>query len=965
MVTRNSGRYFYQSSKLSAILHPTILPNGHLWSAFIVDCPRRRQRRRRSGGVVHLASRYVAPHNIAFTTALIVHLYEAIIKCKTQLQDGPRLENMCLRLWHREHTHSFPALSDCSSSAGTASYARSDNDSASDHSDSSSEQDEHEHDYWPIDGYRSCLPLSDHRLSCRRSSGASDAPSSRRSSSTASQKPERMFRRCQTASSPGKIMAELIPEKFMPEARKGLVCEKQEWSASTSTLNNQSHIIVGVALTEEPAALRYASPPAIKYDTVESGTKDGRLLPQLHIVNPTPHPTPPMTPQTSAPIAAFSSLKPGQLAVPVSILPLPLTLSTGKSPAPVLPSEASKSSSATHGNYHPTHARSISENIALPLSPPVTATSNGSVESNHHLHHYYHVQAQLPVIDRESSARPESALSPHPRSSDHKFYIVQNGDSPDSHHPDASGSSVVSGGVLSQSSSSHKALRSQGSGSGSRSRSGSHGRRGSGFNGVADGQQSGALVQPSSVNSTRSHATTRSHASTGSSNANRSSVRGTKRGREGLQRPAMRRANTHTTAVLHRQPLHRPKMKRTNSGQSSAQRPAAVLAPLTQLQQQQQSQEANVVSNEVDAASAAPGSSKSGRVKSRSPQKTARKALRLDIDKESSSSSFGSTDSGSWTDEVDQTDEQPQQSQVVPPEDDLEEQRRRSMFAKVDRKSYTELSMKRTQSGLLSSLLRPGPSTIQEGLYRMTRSTQDFTSSAQGRYPIPSAFQAGKSPAAVPVAVAEAAVAQDMQSGSNGRSKLRLKGRPEGEVIESDSEEDDADNTIQMSNSLAVQRLAALHGRRSSNPAAPSAVDERQSEEVAVASGASDSPPPPRANVTAPISMIFPYNLPPPVPPSTPRTTRRRMLSNELSESLRRNLLWERQQSKLRPIRRQSGGNIDNVVVRPLPPSNSASNVLSGKAEPESTTRDSREEERRKALARHRAWAAEYNGAGW
>jgi hypothetical protein len=67
------------------------------------------------------------------------------------------------------------------------------------------------------------------------------------------------------------------------------------------------------------------------------------------------------------------------------------------------------------------------------------------------------------------------------------------------------------------------------------------------------------------------------------------------------------------------------------------------------------------------------------------------------------------------------------------------------------------------------------------------------------------------------------------------------------------------------------------------------------------------SHPAPRA-----IPINHPYNLPPPMPPSTPRTTRRLMLSTELSESFRRNLLWERQVSKvnLGAVRRtaSSGG---------------------------------------------------------
>jgi len=43
------------------------------------------------------------------------------------------------------------------------------------------------------------------------------------------------------------------------------------------------------------------------------------------------------------------------------------------------------------------------------------------------------------------------------------------------------------------------------------------------------------------------------------------------------------------------------------------------------------------------------------------------------------------------------------------------------------------------------------------------------------------------------------------------------------------------------------------------------------------------------------IPLPWPYNLPLPTAPMSPRTTRSRMLASELSESLRRNLLWERE----------------------------------------------------------------------
>ena len=158
-----------------------------------------------------------------------------------------------------------------------------------------------------------------------------------------------------------------------------------------------------------------------------------------------------------------------------------------------------------------------------------------------------------------------------------------------------------------------------------------------------------------------------------------------------------------------------------------------------------------------------------------------------------------------------------------------------------------------------------------------------------------------------------------------------------------------------------------------------------------------------------PIPVNHPYNLPPPAPPSTPRTTRRLMLSTELSESLRRNLLWERQVSKvnLAAIMRRtasSGGNRHSHLgsVEPLttPPSmvqllpkgtmahpNPGSpvrgeQVISGgdggiKNErrasggagdhPGPSVHDEKETEqkRRLAMARNRSWANSYHFAGW
>src|ERR1700691_369578 len=145
-----------------------------------------------------------------------------------------------------------------------------------------------------------------------------------------------------------------------------------------------------------------------------------------------------------------------------------------------------------------------------------------------------------------------------------------------------------------------------------------------------------------------------------------------------------------------------------------------------------------------------------------------------------------------------------------------------------------------------------------------------------------------KGSAAIPQA-SQATARAPSTNGTNHRSKSKddggyqPKGRPQGQEMEDDSDSD-ADDRIQLSRSVAQERLAALASRRgiersqSSRPPQP----------------AVDRPVLPTVT-SAPVPFGHPYNLPAPAPPSTPRTTRRQMLSTELSESLRRNLLWERQ----------------------------------------------------------------------
>ena len=125
---------------------------------------------------------------------------------------------------------------------------------------------------------------------------------------------------------------------------------------------------------------------------------------------------------------------------------------------------------------------------------------------------------------------------------------------------------------------------------------------------------------------------------------------------------------------------------------------------------------------------------------------------------------------------------------------------------------------------------------------------------------------------------------------------------------------------------------------------------------------------------TAPIPLNHPYNLPAPAPPMTPRTTRRQMLQTELSESLRRNLLWERQVSRINMAGRRGG--VLGSGLRPLTSMNGADTPVQqpqgssqGQQQQQQPQQQQQQqddtERRRRAMARNRSWADDYHVSGW
>ena len=368
----------------------------------------------------------------------------------------------------------------------------------------------------------------------------------------------------------------------------------------------------------------------------------------------------------------------------------------------------------------------------------------------------------------------------------------------------------------------------------------------------------------------------------------------------------------------------------------------------------------------------------------------------------------------------------------------LEAQRQREMFAKVPKRSYSNLN--RTQSGLLSQLMNPNPAVLPTGHpYRPTRSSQDIgrvgltmtqvQAPSQGLVQGPmqgherpnhvpqarvpqrsnSAFAApttrlstSKSTAALPMAAQVTAISSSKppssgmsRSGDDNKPEkpeknggYRPKGRPQEEEMEDDSGEENEHDQIPVSRSVAQEKLQALMTRRSSRQQQEqrpgdthtsllvSAISNYASDASAAITTVTSASTTVAMATPTPIPLGHPYHLPAPAPPMTPRTTRRRMLRTELSESMRRQLLWERQVSSTTnpaaTARRTNQGGLGSM--RPLtttttseaasPARGGAGNGSNG-AGGHATANEDREERRRRVLSRNWTWADDYHFAGW
>ncbi|KAJ7285282.1 hypothetical protein C8J57DRAFT_1291066 [Mycena rebaudengoi] len=142
------------------------------------------------------------------------------------------------------------------------------------------------------------------------------------------------------------------------------------------------------------------------------------------------------------------------------------------------------------------------------------------------------------------------------------------------------------------------------------------------------------------------------------------------------------------------------------------------------------------------------------------------------------------------------------------------------------------------------------------------------------------------------------------------------------------------DEGLHLSKSVAQERLRLLFEKTASNYSGSAEAERRRLyDEAGTVPWASANnngnnhhdttnyaPQPPtmtRAVTAAAAPVCFPHSLPTPAPPSSPRTTRQQMLRNEMSESLRHNLLWQRKLSRgdlvgPQPRRTKSTVNVPN-----------------------------------------------------
>ncbi|KZT67984.1 hypothetical protein DAEQUDRAFT_766748 [Daedalea quercina L-15889] len=648
------------------------------------------------------------------------------------------------------------------------------------------------------------------------------------------------------------------------------------------------------------ASGRLPSRPVVSVQTPSTPPSATLNFPKVVVVNPTPHPTPPATPQM--PPRTTPAL-PSSAQAPAHLLPPSPTRTMIAPPSP-----------AIHPVEQPVNNRKA-PTVPQPLAP--TSTSH-EVPAQHKQERN---DETLKASDRRFFL--QGAVSPEQDSPD-SHSSVSASTSNVSHKTDARSDEHVARSPSSATSSQLSQLRSDGGGGGGGSARGPGAAAKRGMM-RAHTRKSKETVRHAPVRPTAIRAQTQTHVSHRATGA-----------RKGANSGEAKKTTFNIGSVSSNGSRAGPSKRREEPPMSS-------------------SKSRQLENSKVSAAAA-----------------TAPQRRGIVVTESSEYETTDSEDDSEWASDTSPSEREREREARMREEGRLrqaaeEAQRQRDMFAKVPRRSYT--SMPRTQSGLLSQLLNPDPNLFPPNHpYRRGFSSQDMTQYARQAPPPP--VQTSKSSVALPQAAAVVAQAPltDGVHASTVRAKgtsttatatatataARTKGRPQSAELDedTDSESENPDNGIQVSRSLAQQKLAALadssrrrHSDRGPPPLGPAVRPQIPS--VA----------------TAPIPLGHPYNLPAPAPPMTPRTTRRQMLSTELSESLRRNLLWERQVSRNNMMAPKRNGLLGNGL-RPLTAvhDQSRNNGSGSKSGDEDEAMDER---KRRTVARNRSWADDYHYAGW
>ncbi|CAE6519518.1 unnamed protein product [Rhizoctonia solani] len=291
--------------------------------------------------------------------------------------------------------------------------------------------------------------------------------------------------------------------------------------------------------------------------------------------------------------------------------------------------------------------------------------------------------------------------------------------------------------------------------------------------------------------------------------------------------------------------------------------------------------------------------------------------------------------------------------------------RQRSMFEKITPRPPRN----QTGNGLLTTLMNPDPRVFPQTAMRPHNSAQNLA--AMRRVGAPTILQTSRSTVAVPKAAAVTAkevtthVSVDPTGravGGSGSRGLRLQSRPQGDVDEEGSTDEENSMPNELSKTYAQRRLEALATRARVPPPPPMEQVRRSGAEVPTPAPAPAPAPAPRPAPQQP-QATMPYDMDV-RPIHSPRTVRRKMIAGELSESLRRNLMWERTSTRFAMGAGALGSGLRPLTgTRPgIQTTNSDRGVGSGSR---SGAEDDERTQSRLTLARNKSWANDFHHAGW